>query len=488
MGCAGAKRDDTTVIAPAAPAPSASSDVSLTIVRETSSSSTGMKRSSTAHLEEGLKDKQRQVCKFGLNCYRKNPEHLAQFCHPGDDDYPLAVRKAGVKGHFLTLHQCFQFCDPLAKGIIDDKKLLGELLWHLDKAVNTDELQAVWEIIDDDGNGYCSFTEFAEWAQGYGIDKPLGLEVDSPSGKGQQLSCGFPGCPCKNFHEKVHESGGSGIIKFCVCGHKRSLHAATNSGEVVRVPSYWANTETQFEMNGFMEWVRCDAEMIQQLQRMLDASVKRTWTRDRGKGVKVPAGYKIRKANRNENSKVWRKYAMQRSMLRGQINNNPSGFKEYGARTTVDWSGLSQMNEAPLEKGINEWYLWHGTSPEGAEAICKIDFKQRLAGSATGTLYGPGTYFAESCTKADEYAKMASDGQYEGLFCMLLCRVMGGRVLYTDEAEPNADDLVDKVLHGDYDSVLGDREKCRNTFKEFVIFSGDQAYAEYVIFYERVWE
>jgi len=237
-----------------------------------------------------------------------------------------------------------------------------------------------------------------------------------------------------------------------------------------------------------MEWVDCDDEMLQQLQRMLDASVKKTWTRDRGKGNKVPDGYRVKKAVRNENSKVWRKYAMQRSMISNEIHNNPAGFKEYTAKTTVDWSALDQMEEAPLEKSINEWYLWHGTSPEGAEAICKIDFKQRLAGTATGTLYGPGTYFAESCTKADEYSKISSEGEYEDLFCMLLCRIVGGKVLYTDEAEPDAEELLNKVLHGEYDSILGDREKCRNTFKEFVIFSADQAYAEYVLFYERVFD
>ena len=38
-------------------------------------------------------------------------------------------------------------------------------------------------------------------------------------------------------------------------------------------------------------------------------------------------------------------------------------------------------------------------------------------------MYGPGAYFAESCTKADEYAFDEPGGYYDGIRAMLLCRV-----------------------------------------------------------------
>ena len=44
-----------------------------------------------------------------------------------------------------------------------------------------------------------------------------------------------------------------------------------------------------------------------------------------------------------------------------------------------------------LERSANEWVLLHGTSAEAADAIASTDFTMRLAGSATGTLYGRGT-------------------------------------------------------------------------------------------------
>merc|ERR1719195_2102446 len=100
---------------------------------------------------------------------------------------------------------------------------------------------------------------------------------------------------------------------------------------------------------------------------------------------------------------------MKRIMIRNSImvaESRPE-FEQYLTKTSIDLT--EHCGIEPVDTDLNEWYLWHGTSIQGAEAICKIDFKQRLAGSATGTLYGKGTYFAESITKADEYAKETDD-------------------------------------------------------------------------------
>jgi hypothetical protein len=74
----------------------------------------------------------------------------------------------------------------------------------------------------------------------------------------------------------------------------------------------------------------------------------------------------------------------------------------------------------------------------------------RLAGTATGTLYGKGSYLAESITQADEYSK-----NEEGSFTVLLCRVLGGRVNYTDERTPDATELTRSCTEGDFDCILG---------------------------------
>merc|ERR1711879_178769 len=136
------------------------------------------------------------------------------------------------------------------------------------------------------------------------------------------------------------------------------------------------------------------------------------------------------------------------------------------------------------EEDMNELFLWHGSSHQVALSIVESEFKQPYAGSATGTLYGPGTYFTDSCTKADEYAKPDETDTR----VMLLCRVMCGRMRYNDEAAPDAAALTRNVLQGPYDSVYGDREKCRGTFKEIVIYESNQAYPEYLVYYKRCFE
>jgi len=85
-------------------------------------------------------------------------------------------------------------------------------------------------------------------------------------------------------------------------------------------------------------------------------------------------------------------------------------------------------------------------------------------------------------TKADEYAKEDEDG----LCCVLLFRVAGGRVLLNTEDTPDAAMVQRSVLSGAADSVLGSRDVTKNTFREFVTYDVDQVYVEYVLFYRRV--
>ena len=54
----------------------------------------------------------------------------------------------------------------------------------------------------------------------------------------------------------------------------------------------------------------------------------------------------------------------------------------------------------PLDEGLNEFYLWHGTHVRAALSIAHEDFRIDMAGSNAGTMYGRGCYLAENCTEA----------------------------------------------------------------------------------------
>jgi len=137
-----------------------------------------------------------------------------------------------------------------------------------------------------------------------------------------------------------------------------------------------------------------------------------------------------------------------------------------------------------LDVDAHEEFLFHGTNDSAAESITKGDFLVNLAGSHAGTLYGKGVYLAESVSKSDEYTRENARGER----CILVCRATLGYVNYTDQVSPNVDALVDSCVNGPYHCVLGDREKCRGTYREIIVYEEDQVYPEYVIWYKRVYE
>ncbi|CAJ1330353.1 unnamed protein product [Effrenium voratum] len=132
-----------------------------------------------------------------------------------------------------------------------------------------------------------------------------------------------------------------------------------------------------------------------------------------------------------------------------------------------------------------ECYLWHGTGPKEATSIARQGFDLRQAGTGRGSLFGRGLYFAESCLKADEYAKPNADM----LFPLILCRVTLGNVNYCDAEDPLGEALRRSCRASTdfFHSVLGDREKLRQTFREFVVFEDHQVFPEYVVWYRRKW-
>jgi len=442
------------------------------------------------------------VCMFGMKCPRRHEkEHLAKEAHPLDKEYAEMCNSMGVEPEALTLRGMFDWVDLDDSGKVSRKELkkavpvLSEL-WGETLKLSKE----AWERLDEDGNGYVNFSEFAEWA-GPRLGLPLGVRHLFAEGK---QACGIMGCPCAEFRDK----GASGRkdmkarrrskehvgleptmrisyrLKVCACGHKYSSHQQPTIEEVP-YPSYWEEKSGAKEVN---DLIPVDGKMLDRFQELFDATYRNVFTRDRKKhnptSPRVPKGYKVLRAWRCENSKYWREYGVRRAEIhkdRAAVGSD-AAFTEYSMKSTAAWNSSKASSAADrLMADCNEWYLFHGTDPQAARSICQGDFKMRLAGGSTGTLYGRGTYFAESITKADEYAKTNEDGEC----AVLLCRILGGRVLYVEEDEPDAEKLVRSCIEGPYDCILGDREKLKGTFREVVIYDSENVYAEYIIYYKR---
>lgn len=220
---------------------------------------------------------------------------------------------------------------------------------------------------------------------------------------------------------------------------------------------------------------------FQALQRILDDSFVNAYTRDRGKLANdtdakgLPTRLVLARAEQVQNIPNFREYCDKRALIKSKAGHIDlqSDIK------TMNSLGATALPE--LDSSINECWLYHGTKAEAAVAITTTDFKLSYVGTRAGTLYGNGIYLAEACTKSDEYT--ADDGT--GLRPLILCRCTLGKLKYTDEPNPNTKELENACASWQYHSVLGDREKSRGTYREFIVYKEDQVYPAYVLWYKR---
>merc|ERR1712112_363786 len=170
----------------------------------------------------------------------------------------------------------------------------------------------------------------------------------------------------------------------------------------------------------------------------------------------------------NQNPKFWKKHVM----------------KTFAAKTQAYLPKFTSAGHETFHTSENEMLLFHGTKPSAADAICETHFD--VGKSNPDGLFGQGLYFAESSSKSDEYVKDEEDGIYQGLYATLLCRVHMGKINYDAQLKPDPKQLMAPVKRKECHSVLGDREKVRGTYREFIIYNAGQVYVEYIVIYRRV--
>lgn len=75
-------------------------------------------------------------------------------------------------------------------------------------------------------------------------------------------------------------------------------------------------------------------------------------------------------------------------------------------------------------------------------------------------------------SKRDEYSRDSEEGMLLGLCVVMLCRVTFGNLYHTDEVEPSKGAIhAARTGHSrTHHSVLGDSEKARGTYREFLLF------------------
>lgn len=173
-----------------------------------------------------------------------------------------------------------------------------------------------------------------------------------------------------------------------------------------------------------------------------------------------------------------------------------------------------------LQHEVNETVLMHGSRPDVLLSVLSTGLNERFSGTASGAMYGDGTYFAEDAGKNDQY--VAVDERYDAsselhkrlftggaqqhpgkVYYLLVCRVAIGHHVRT--AGPRARDCtsmddgrpvfptsvrelaavpnVTPPVH--YHSLLADVVRVGARYREVVMFHSEFVYPEYVIAYQR---
>ncbi|NXP38897.1 PARPT polymerase, partial [Leiothrix lutea] len=162
--------------------------------------------------------------------------------------------------------------------------------------------------------------------------------------------------------------------------------------------------------------------------------------------------YKILKILRVQNQFLWEKYKRK---------------KEHMSRRM---SGL--------DRAMSERHLFHGTSQDVVDGICKHNFDPRVCGKHA-TMFGQGSYFARKASYSHNFSKRSP----KGVHFMFLAKVLTGRYTVGNHTMRRPPPVEPGSVTSDlYDS-------CVDNFLEpqiFVIFNDDQSYPYFIIQYEEV--
>eukprot|EP00929_Paragymnodinium_shiwhaense_P037862 TRINITY_DN2008_c0_g1_i2.p1 TRINITY_DN2008_c0_g1~~TRINITY_DN2008_c0_g1_i2.p1 ORF type:complete len:961 (+),score=141.05 TRINITY_DN2008_c0_g1_i2:71-2953(+) len=247
-------------------------------------------------------------------------------------------------------------------------------------------------------------------------------------------------------------------------------------------PAYWKQTAKEGKVA--QEIVPATPDETKWLQELLDGTYKNKKTRDR-RGGDLADRFVVVSALRSEHPGLWDRYAKRRTAVTESCA--ARGVNEFIVPKTVEASPtLSQRVVDPsYGTACNEAYLLHGSNPTSAISILGTSFKVDFAGASAGTMFGPGVYLAEASSKADEYARDENTGgAYDGLFAVLVCRAVLGHSYVTEKPG----NFAEKCTSGNFESIVGDREKAVGTYREFILFDEGSIYPEYVAFYRREYD
>ena len=211
---------------------------------------------------------------------------------------------------------------------------------------------------------------------------------------------------------------------------------------------------------------------IAAVQSFIDASCRRAC----GTGGDAIAPYAVRTVWRLQNDRLWVYYASNRSLMRpatglltppAVTSTMPVSDAEAAADPLRAFLTSAQCG---LNRGVNECFLFHGTSPQAVTIICEQGFDERVC-SLHGN-YGAGVYFAEKASKALAYVTRDAATKCGYVFISRVC--LGNVHKYEASTDSNL-----RRAPRDSDAVVGTPSK--SAAREFIVYDRRQTFPEYLI-------
>lgn len=318
------------------------------------------------------------------------------------------------------------------------------------------------------------------------------------------------------------------------------------SAEDARLPSYWRFKRL---VPGARSLEQVSDATSATLQNMLDSTFELKVLNDKQrqdsiKGLGIPCRLLLQYALRVEDCDAWKRFATERcyvSQKRAAGVCPPIGAALGGVVRTID-GGVDVG--AGLRAGVNEVFLFFGTSPSTGRIIASTGFTTsplpstnspdarlgtegnplRHAAAAYATAdpkpsdlnafsrqpdynscadgrfaQPPALWLTEWCLEADALSAEDDKGDDAGQRCLVLCRVVLGEAFHlsADHWENGHDAVArmttEAVVGGLYDSVLDtSKQGCSMLnsggtayVRQFAVFDGARAYPEFLLFYTR---
>eukprot|EP00743_Colponemidia_sp_Colp-15_P005508 GILK01005924.1.p1 GENE.GILK01005924.1~~GILK01005924.1.p1 ORF type:complete len:1480 (+),score=188.34 GILK01005924.1:545-4441(+) len=183
----------------------------------------------------------------------------------------------------------------------------------------------------------------------------------------------------------------------------------------------------------------------------------------------------VEKIWRVESTMLWGRYQLAKQELQMESTKGTGTGLERVQTDRHKW-----VSAASLDQLLNEKYLFHGTKHDSVDHICNKGFDERIA--RLEGMFGAGIYFAEHCSKSDQY--VTPDPQ--GLFYMFVCRVLlGTQVEHTQNSRRQArrpNEVPDQPGRL-FDSLVYDAN--RRHYGEFIVYDRTHVYPEYLVAYRR---